>query len=181
MIDSRKTEIAEAFKRRFEHFGFKKTTVDDVAKDLKMSKKTIYSYFSTKEEIFYHIVYQVAVRLRDQMARQLEKYSTNREKLEELIRMIFSQTRQWMKEGNDAFEFKYKYRISELAFKDAYAELVQTIVNEGIANGEFSTTSSDMMLLFIQGIVKESMDKVTSEPEMPVEDEAILAILKLLA
>ncbi len=181
MSDSRKVEIADAFKRRFEHFGFKKTTVDDVAKDLKISKKTIYSYFSTKEEIFYHIVYQVAVRLRNQMARELEKCDTNREKLENLIRMIFTQTRQWLKEGNDAFEFKYKYRISELAFKDAYSELVQAIVNDGIANGEFSATSPDMMSLFIQGIVKESMDKITSEPDTAVEDEAITAILKLLA
>jgi AcrR family transcriptional regulator len=180
MGEAQKVEIAEAFKRRFEHFGFKKTTVDDVAKDLKISKKTIYAYFSTKEEIYYHIVYQVAVRLRDQMARDLEKCNTNREKLEKLIRMIFTQTRQWLKEGNDAFEFKYKYRISELAFKDAYSELVQTIVNDGIKNGEFSIATSNMMLQFIQGIMKESMDKITTEPDVKVEDETIAAIFKLL-
>lgn len=180
-MDARKDEIAEGFRRRFEHFGFKKTSVDDVAKDLKISKKTIYEHFDTKEEIFYYVVFRAATSIRRGMESDLTQYATNREKLEALVRMIFAQTRRWLKEGNDAFEFKYKYRIAELAFKDAYAELVTQLVEDGQKAGEFGSTSKDMMLHFIQGIMKESMDMVTADPDLAVEDEVIAAIFKLLA
>ena len=41
--------IADVFKKHFTYFGFKKTSVDEVAKELKISKKTIYQFFSSKE------------------------------------------------------------------------------------------------------------------------------------
>jgi AcrR family transcriptional regulator len=46
MDDSpQKQAIAEAFKKHFQHFGFKKTSVDDISEELHISKKTIYQYF----------------------------------------------------------------------------------------------------------------------------------------
>ena len=61
MEDSaQKQAIADAFKKHFQHFGFKKTSMDDISNELHVSKKTIYQYFSTKEEIFYYVVSQIA-------------------------------------------------------------------------------------------------------------------------
>jgi AcrR family transcriptional regulator len=180
MASTRRDEIAEGFKRRFEHFGFKKTSVDDVARDLRISKKTIYEHFNTKEEIFYYVVFRVATRLRDGMAVELEGFDTNREKVHALIRMIFEQSRKWLKSGNNAFEFRYKYRISELAFKDAYADLVRELLENGMAEGEFSGGSPQMTLLFIQGIIKEAMDMVVADPDVELEQEVIRAVDKLL-
>jgi len=177
---SRKDEIADGFARYFKHFGYKKTSVDGVAKDLKISKKTIYEHFSTKEEIFYYVVYRVANQFRRRMEKDLEASPTSRDKLENLIRIIFKQTRQWLKEGNDAFEFKYKYRIAELAFKDAYSDLVGRIVEEGKKAGEFTFSSRDLTVRFIQGIIKEAMDMVLEDQDASVEEEAVRAIMNIL-
>jgi AcrR family transcriptional regulator len=179
-MSSRKDEIADGFARHFEHFGYKKTSVDEVASELKISKKTIYEHFSTKEEIFYYVVYRVGKQFRRRMEKDLAACVTYREKIERLVRLIFAQTCQWLKEGNDAFEFKYKYNIAELAFKDAYGELVTELVEGGVEAGEFSGVSVAVTVRFIQGIIKEAMDIVVAEPDAPAEDEAVSAIMKLL-
>lgn len=48
--------ILDAAKTLFEKNGVAQTTVDDIAKEADYSKSTIYVYFKSKEEIYYHIV-----------------------------------------------------------------------------------------------------------------------------
>jgi AcrR family transcriptional regulator len=178
-MKDQKEVIADEFQKRFNHFGFKKTSVDDVARALQISKKTIYQHFSSKEEIFYYIVSRVARQYRAKMERELAAYPTHREKLEHLIRMIFAESRQWLK-TNDAFEFKYKVEIAELAFQDTYEELIVDLVQGGIDAGEFSAPQADLAGRFIRGIIAESMKLLQSDPDLAIEEDAIAAILKLL-
>jgi AcrR family transcriptional regulator len=173
-------QIADVFQKRFNHFGFKKTSVDDVAKEMKISKKTIYSFFSTKEKIFYFIVSRVAKTLSNQMAKKLNDCSTSTEKITKLVNLIFIETKKWLKDGNDAFEFQYKYEISEIAFKNAYNALFQEIINEGVKNEEFKSVNIDLTVLFINGIFSESMKSVNKNPDLNLEIEVVNAILKLL-
>ena len=55
-MDTRGEQIADVFKKYFHHYGFKKTSVDEVAAELHISKKTIYSYFESKEAIFAELI-----------------------------------------------------------------------------------------------------------------------------
>ena len=175
----KKDSIADSFQKHFNHFGFKKTSVDDVAKELRISKKTIYQHFSSKEEIFYYIVSRIARQYRNKMERELEAYPTYREKIEQLVRMIFDESRKWLK-GNDAFEFKYKYEIAGLAFQDTYTELIAELVQEGMTAGEFSASQVSLTVRFIRGIISESMDLLQTALELKVEDGAVDAIFRLL-
>jgi AcrR family transcriptional regulator len=178
-MKDRKETIANSFQKYFNHFGFKKTSVDDVARELKISKKTIYQHFSSKEEIFYYIVSRIARQYRRKMERELEAYPTYRERIEQLVQMVFTESRKWLKE-NDAFEFKYKYEIATLAFQDTYAELIAELVQGGMEAGEFSVSQVSLTGRFIHGIISESMDLLQSDLELNVEDETLHAIFKLL-
>ena len=178
-MSSQKEEIADSFKRHFEHFGYKKTSVDEVARELKISKKTIYQHFSTKEEIFYYIVSKVARRYMNRMAADLEGLPTQREKLNELVRMIFAKSRKWLKE-NDAFEFKYKYDIAGLAFQDAYNDLLAELIEAGIQDRGIPRGTVELTVRFINGIISESMKVLSANPEVAVEEEVIEAINRLL-
>ena len=179
LMSSQKEEIATSFQKHFEHYGYKKTSVDDIAKELKISKKTIYQHFSTKEEIFYYIVSKVAKQYLNRMAADLKELPTATEKLDQLVRMIFAESRKWLKQ-NDAFEFKYKYDIAGLAFQDAYNDLLAELVREGISAGEFREGPVDLTVRFINGIISESMKILSSNPELVVEEEVIAAINRLL-
>lgn len=178
-MKDRKEVIADEFQKHFNHFGFKKTSVDDVARALQISKKTIYQHFSSKEEIFYHIVSRIARQYRAKMERKLDTYPTYREKLEHLIRMVFAESRKWLK-TNDAFEFRYKREIGELAFQDTYEELIVELVQGGMEAGEFSTQRAELAGRFIRGIIAESMKLLSSSPDLAVEEDTCKAVLKLL-
>lgn len=53
---SSKDKILQAAHREFMQFGYTKITVDEVAKAAGVSKKTIYQYFNSKEEIFWEVM-----------------------------------------------------------------------------------------------------------------------------
>src|SRR5919201_3189368 len=45
--------IAETARRLFQERGFDAVTVDDVAREADVSRKTVFNYFPTKEDLFY--------------------------------------------------------------------------------------------------------------------------------
>ncbi|AYC30162.1 TetR/AcrR family transcriptional regulator [Paenisporosarcina cavernae] len=55
----RRKEILDAATRSFSIFGYKATTMDQVAKLANVGKGTIYTFFSTKEELFHEIVFSM--------------------------------------------------------------------------------------------------------------------------
>ena len=174
-----KEAIADAFQKHFNHFGFKKTSVDSISSELRISKKTIYQHFNTKEEIFYYVVSRIAQQYLRSMERELNQLPTRTERLSRLVNLIFTEAKKWLKE-NDAFEFRYKYEIGELAFKDAYSELLQDLIRQGIENGEFSQTPVELTVRMIQGMISESMRLVSANPELAVEEHLTEGILKLV-
>ena len=179
-MEDKKEQIVQTFEKHFKHHGFKKTSVDDIAAELQISKKTIYKYFNSKEKIFYFIISRVAKGLSKKTEKKLAGFSTYEEKIVQLINQIFEETRKWLQKGNDAFEFKYKYEISELAFKEAYNEIIRKWIQEGIKNQEFQSVNIELIVRFINGLFSESMKLVSANPELRIEEEVRNAVLKLL-
>ncbi|MBU2446328.1 MAG: TetR/AcrR family transcriptional regulator [Bacteroidetes bacterium] len=52
----RKDLIIKSAKERFARYGFKKTSMNDIAADLRMGKATLYHYYKTKEEVFNAVI-----------------------------------------------------------------------------------------------------------------------------
>ncbi|MDP8206233.1 MAG: TetR/AcrR family transcriptional regulator [Candidatus Electryonea clarkiae] len=52
----KQSEIIIAAQKLFSQFGLKKVTTDDVAKEAKVSKATIYKHYKNKQEIFREVV-----------------------------------------------------------------------------------------------------------------------------
>ncbi len=53
MSKERKSQIIKAAAKRFARHGLNKTTLEEIAGDLRIGKATIYNYFNSKEELFY--------------------------------------------------------------------------------------------------------------------------------
>src|SRR5688500_8991166 len=56
MDDLKVKTILEAARKRFAHYGLGKTTMNDIASDIGMSKASLYYYFTDKETIFAAVV-----------------------------------------------------------------------------------------------------------------------------
>lgn len=55
-MKERKLQIIKAADKRFSKHGLGKTTLDEIARDLRIGKATIYHYFDTKEELFFETI-----------------------------------------------------------------------------------------------------------------------------
>ncbi|WP_100330539.1 TetR/AcrR family transcriptional regulator [Bacillus xiapuensis] len=64
MSVDRKQQIIEAATKSFSLFGYKATTMDQVAKLANVGKGTIYNFFSNKEELFNEIVQSLITEMR---------------------------------------------------------------------------------------------------------------------
>lgn len=53
MSKERKEEIIRAAAKRFSRHGFGKTTLEEIARDVRIGKPTIYHYFKSKDQLFY--------------------------------------------------------------------------------------------------------------------------------
>lgn len=62
----RRQEILEAAEKSFSLFGYKATTMDQVAKIANVGKGTIYTFFSNKEELFNAIVLKMINEMRSE-------------------------------------------------------------------------------------------------------------------
>jgi len=60
-MGDKKEVILDVARNRFDRFGVKKTTVDEIAKDAGISKKTLYEYFKNKEDIFVSVFIREAL------------------------------------------------------------------------------------------------------------------------
>ncbi|MBT8387950.1 MAG: TetR/AcrR family transcriptional regulator [Ignavibacteria bacterium] len=54
LAKERKNQIIRAAAKRFARHGLGKTTLNEVARDVRIGKATIYHYFASKEDLFYH-------------------------------------------------------------------------------------------------------------------------------
>jgi AcrR family transcriptional regulator len=54
--NDRKSQIIKAAVKRFSKHGLGKTTLDEIARDLRIGKATIYHYFKSKDELFYRSI-----------------------------------------------------------------------------------------------------------------------------
>jgi AcrR family transcriptional regulator len=52
MANERKQQIIRAAAKRFARHGMGKTTLDEIARDIRIGKATIYHYFESKDELF---------------------------------------------------------------------------------------------------------------------------------
>ena len=60
-----KNRIIDTAEKRFSQYGFKRVTMDDIASDLGISKKTLYKHFKSKEDI--------AWAVKERMHRDIDK------------------------------------------------------------------------------------------------------------
>ena len=56
MEKERKLQIIKAAAKRFDKHGVNKTTLNEIARDLRIGKATIYGYFNSKEELFFSVL-----------------------------------------------------------------------------------------------------------------------------
>lgn len=154
-IRARIIEIARSI---FTHFGFKKTTMEEIAQATKKGKSSIYYYFSSKEEIFKAVVEKEAEELKSELAKKTEDITDPIEKLKVYIRV---RMRKLDKLTNFYSALKSDYLghlefIEEIRKKYDKEEIriVAEIIQDGIDSGKFAVEDAELSAVAIVTAMK---------------------------
>ncbi len=134
-------QIIEAAAVTFNRYGFKKTTMDDIAYTAGKGKSSLYYYFKNKEDVFEAVAEYEAESLKNEIEKELEKIDKAVDKLRSYVRL---RMRRFAAKGtlftalNDnflaTFSFIEKIRNN---YRDYETSVIAAILNEGIKNNEF--------------------------------------------
>ena len=89
-MDTRKQQILEAAKVHFNRLGYTKTSVDDIASTLGMTKSSLYYYFKNKEEIFFQA-------FKDEWEANLEEFEAEARKKDSPKEQILAYTKETLR------------------------------------------------------------------------------------
>lgn len=142
-IDDNNDRILSAARDIFSRFGFRKTTLDEIARSVNMGKSSLYYYYSGKEELFKAIVDKEAQLFKESLIKKISSEKTAKNKLHSYIvfRMVnmsrlanFYEAIRADYMGHYDFinDIRQKYDSEELA-------LIQNILIEGKVRNEFSS------------------------------------------
>lgn len=139
--ESVRVSILEAAQILFAKFGYKKTTMEDIAQELHKGKSSLYYYFKNKEEIFQAVIDKEQGVLIANLKEVVKSSKKPKEKLNDyvLTRM------KTVSELNNYFKALTDERFGGIEFVKAVkentekieVELIEQIINEGIADDTF--------------------------------------------
>lgn len=147
MKTNSKQQIIEAASVTFNRYGFKKTTMDDIAYAAGKGKSSLYYYFKNKEEVFEAVVNHEAENLVAEINKVLSNVNSATEKLRGYVNV---RMKRFVERGNLAsalndnflatFSFIEKIRNN---YKDFEIDTISNIIHEGIKNNEFKPVDAE--------------------------------------
>jgi AcrR family transcriptional regulator len=174
-----KEQIAETFERHVGRFGYAKTTLDEVARELRISKKTIYVHFDGKRDIYGHIVGEQAKREQAKLRAMISGLPTHRQKAEALLEFVIGSARAHIAETTEA-EWLQEYEIAADAFAKANGDLLREVVADGIAAGEFADGDAVLVERMVKAMVLEYVVMVNTDPEYDHDEELVERLLRFI-
>lgn len=170
-------QIIEVARQRFGVFGYEKTTMREIARDLQISKGSLYYYFPDKEHLYKaifsheHEVFITAIR--DEISRSTDPV----EMLEKFIATRMELFRNLMNLSNARMDTPYMLPafLHEIVIRNRQQEkaILIEILDNGIAAGVFNEEDpaelSDLLLDLLRGLrmimIKErTMQMRSDEP-----------------
>ena len=137
--DDIKKLIMEQAKYRFDRFGYKKTTMDEISKDCRISKKTIYSCFKDKEQLFDCLLLYESRKAKNYIFAKTQETDDSVEQLKFLMKATvkyFSKNRFLIRILNDEqslYPSSFRKKCSQ-EVEEALMPLVIGILNRGQQN-----------------------------------------------
>ena len=168
----------------FSRYGFKKTTMDEVARALKMGKSSIYYYFESKEEIFEEVVLYEANVLRNELTTAIKSVESPIGKME---KYVFVRMKAFEKLSNyynaifdknlDHFEFIEKIREK---YDREETAILRLLLYDGVRKKVFAVGNSEYTALAIQTTLKGLEVPLFWQKKEVNIDQRLRAILDVL-
>jgi AcrR family transcriptional regulator len=142
----------------FSRFGFKKTSMDEIAKALSMGKSSVYYYFDSKEKIFEAVVLSEANTLRNELTTAIKAVDSPIEKLKNYVFVRMKSFENLSNYYNAIFDknlnhFEFIEKIREKYDREELA-ILRLIIYDGARKNVFNVKNSEYTAIAIQTALK---------------------------
>lgn len=172
MVYKTREKLIEVARQLFVHKGWENTTMNDIANASEKGRRTIYTYFRNKKEIYDAIIEADS----DKMVMDLRAIANSDLSPSEKLRsFLILRLEQGLTLRSSSFTLKslLKFdrrrakRVRQLVY-DKESAMFHSIIDEGIATGIFSPERCKLMSRFT-GPVIQALDLEEIEPERRTE------------
>jgi AcrR family transcriptional regulator len=177
-----KDEIAQLFWQHVEHYGFGKTSVEDVARELGISKTTIYQHFRSKDDILHYVIQAAARHEAEGVERDYDDLETYADRIERLTReRVLQSTRDWL-DRYQGTEARHQFELGARVFGEVYDLLLQRWIGAGAKTGEFTLVNGDAKLTakFVGSILQYAIRQTRADRGRQIDDAVVEAVRRLL-
>ena len=153
-----RAQIVGVARKIFTRYGFRKTTMEEIATATRKGKSSIYYYFQSKEEIFRAVVEREAEELKIQLDSTIKRDDDPIDKLKTYILFRLHHVRtvenfyaalndEYLSSMDFILEIRRQFDLQE-------RQVVKEILEEGMRNGTFQVVSSEIGAIAIATMMK---------------------------
>ncbi len=178
-------KILDSARKLFGHFGFKKTTMDDIAHDMGKGKSSLYYYFKSKEEVYKAVVSREIMVMESFIQKKIQAEATAKGQLTAFVEGRFNAIER-VTLMYDALKSDYlgQYRFIDQIRKKHHRqeiEVVKRILDKGMSEESFSIADSKLTAIGIVTALKGiEIPMFTGEHDQDYINERIDAILHII-
>lgn len=141
MVIKTREKLIEVARQLFAHKGIENTTMNDIANASDKGRRTIYTYFKNKKEIYNAVIEQESEQMVSQLREILQLNISPVEKLRRFLEIRFALISDFISQGESIKRFfgldiKRVEKIRKLA-SEKENEILRSIIDDGINQGFF--------------------------------------------
>ena len=142
-------KLIEIARQLFAHKGIENTTMNDIAQASGKGRRTLYTYFSSKEDIYYAVIEGELERLSDKLDEVAARNVRPQDKIIELIYTHLSMIKETVvRNGNlRAAFFRNIWMVEKVRknFDEDEIELFRKVYTDGKREGEFDIDNVELV------------------------------------
>ena len=157
-MDKRKEEIIEVAIRRFSHYGFSKTTMNEIADDIKITKANLYYYYPDKIALIKDVICSISTSLLSTEQKIVDGYDGDvlgtlfallefrADHMRKHYMLYINENLDWIRDGSFA-EF-----VEDIECRDL--EVLQSLMNKAVMDGALKMDNVDESTAVLRSVIK---------------------------
>ena len=179
-ISKTRQKLVDVARQLFAKNGVANTTMNDIAKASGKGRRTLYTYFKSKDDVYYAVIESELERLSDKLDEVAAKKMKPQDKIVELIYTQLSMIKETVvRNGNlraDFFRNIWLVEKVRKSFDEDELEIFRKVYTDGKEDGEFDIENVDLVanithycikgleVPFIYGRLGHGLTEETSRP-----------------
>lgn len=172
MASRTRDRLIEVARQLFTRQGIENTTMNDIASASDRGRRTLYTYFRTKSDIYQAVIERETERIRSDIEAEVEAQTSPRDKLRALMRSRLTITLEnihgyqlWLKSLFSA-DARRAQEVRALVADRIY-EMIEEIVTAGIASGDFIPEQARRLPTMLTMVVRGTDWSISQEEASP--------------